>query len=136
MPRQDGQNGGFEAVLSPMGPDPNRPDEIVQNKFSGGDDVTWTHGAHSLMIGVVVTRVQTQNLQTAYSNGGFFLSYGSLVPGGFRGSYDGELWLQGSPFLAFAVPTVPALNNATRYFREIMVAPYIQDDWKVTRGSR
>ena len=132
LPRQDGQNGGFEAVLSPMGPDPNRPDEIVQNKFSGGDDVTWTHGAHSLMIGVVVTRVQTQNLQTAYSNGGFFLSYGSLVPGGFRGSYDGELWLQGSPFLAFAVPTVPALNNATRYFREIMVAPYIQDDWKVT----
>ena len=132
LARQDGQTTGFESILFPIGPDPNRPDEIVQNKFSGGDDVTWTHGAHSLKIGVVVTRVQTQNLQTAYSNGGNFISYASLVPGGFRGSYDGELWLQGSPFLAFGVPTVPASNNATRYFREIMVAPYIQDDWKVS----
>jgi Carboxypeptidase regulatory-like domain len=131
LPRQDGQNAGFEQVIFPLGPDPNRPDEIVQNKFSGGDDVTWTHGAHSLKIGVVVTRVQTQNLQTAYSNGGFFLSYGDFAPFG-RLNYDGQYWLQGSPLLAFAVPTIPALNNATRYFREIMVAPYIQDDWKLT----
>jgi hypothetical protein len=130
LPRQDGQNAGFQLIIFPIGPDPNRPDEIVQNKFSGGDDVTWTHGAHSLKVGVVVTRVQTQNLQTAYSNGGFFLSYGSVPP--FRPNYDGEYWLQGSPFLAFAVPTIPALNNATRYFREIMYAPYIQDDWKVS----
>lgn len=127
LPRQDGQNGGFQLVIFPIGPDPNRPDEIVQNKFSGGDDVTWTHGAHSLKIGVVVTRVQTQNLQTAYSNGGFFLSYTIPAP-----VYSGQFWLSGTPFLAFAVPTVPALNNATRYFREIMYAPYIQDDWKVS----
>jgi hypothetical protein len=131
LPRQDGQQGGFEQVIFPMGPDPNRPDEIVQNKFSGGDDVTWTHGAHSLKIGVVITRVQTQNLQTAYSNGGVFLSYADFAPAA-RLNYDGEYWLQGSPLDAFAVPTVPPLNNATRYFREIMIAPYIQDDWKVT----
>ncbi len=128
LARQDGQNGGFEGI-SAIGPDPNRPDEIVQNKFSGGDDVVWTHGAHSLKIGGVVTRIQTQNLQTAYSNGGFFLSYASLSPF-FRGNYDGELYVQGSPFLAFAVP--PGENNATRYFREILIAPYIQDDWKIT----
>ena len=72
LSRQDGQTTGFESILFPIGPDPNRPDEIVQNKFSGGDDVTWTHGAHSLKIGVVITRIQTQNLQTAYSNGGDF----------------------------------------------------------------
>ena len=131
LPRQDGQNGGFEQIIFPMGPDPNRPDEIIQNKFSGADDVTWTHGAHSLKIGVVVTRIQTQNLQTAYSNGGLFLSYGDFAPTG-RLNYDGEYWLQGSPLDAFAVPTVPPLNNATRYFREITIAPYIQDDWKVT----
>lgn len=129
LPRQDGQQGGFENIIFPMGPDPNRPDEIVQNKFSGGDDVTWTHGAHSLKIGVVVTRVQTQNLQTAYSNGGDFGSYADFAPFG-RTNYDGEYWLQGSPLDAFAVPL--GLNNATRYFREIMFAPYIQDDWKVS----
>lgn len=127
LPRQDGQNGGFQLVIFPIGPDPNRPDEIVQNKFSGGDDITWTHGAHSLKIGGAITRVQTQNLQTAYSNGGFFLSYAVPAP-----VYGGQFWLSGTPFLAFAVPTVPALNNATRYFREILIAPYIQDDWKVT----
>ena len=130
LPRQDGQTTGFESILTPIGPDPNRPDEIVQNKFSGGDDVVWTHGAHSLKIGAVVTRIQTQNLQTAYSNGGNYISYASLIPGIFRGTYDGELWLQGSPFLAFAVPL--GANNATRYFREILVNPYIQDDWKIT----
>jgi len=129
LPRQDGQTTGFEAILTPMGPDPNRPDEIVQNKFSGGDDIVWSRGAHSLKIGAVVTRIQTQNLQTAYSNGGNYISYASLSPF-FRGDYDGELWLQGSPFLAFAVPL--GANNATRYFREILVNPYIQDDWKVT----
>lgn len=131
LPREDGQQGGFEEVIFPMGPDPNRPDEIVQNKFSGGDDLTWSHGAHSLKIGVVITRVQTQNLQTAYSNGGFFLSYAAFPVFG-RTNYDGEYWLQGSPLEAFAVPTVPALNNATRYFREIEFAPYIQDDWKIS----
>jgi hypothetical protein len=130
LPRQDGQTTGFESILTPMGPDPNRPDAIIQNKFSGGDDIVWTHGAHSIKLGAVVTRIQTQNLQTAYSNGGNYISYASLVPGGFRGSYDGELWLQGSPFLAFAVPL--GANNATRYFREILVNPYIQDDWKIT----
>jgi Carboxypeptidase regulatory-like domain/TonB dependent receptor len=130
LPRQDGQTTGFEQILTPIGPDPNRPDEIVQNKFSGGDDISWTRGNHSLKFGVVVTRIQTQNLQTAYSNGGNYISYASLVPDGFRGAYDGQLWLQGSPFLAFAVPL--GANNATRYFREILINPYIQDDWKVT----
>ena len=132
FPREDGQNDGFEAMaLNPLGPDPNRPDEIIQNKFSGGDDVTWTHGAHSLKIGVVVTRVQTQNVQSAYANGGLFLSYEAFPLFG-RDDYDGQYYVQGAPFDAFAVPTVPAANNATRYFREIMIAPYIQDDWKVT----
>jgi len=129
LPREDGQTIGFEGIFA-IGPDPNRPDEIVQNKFSGGDDVVWTHGAHSIKFGAVVTRIQTQNLQTAYSNGGNYISYASLVPGGFRGNYDGELYLQGSPFIAFGVPIGD--NNATRYFREILINPYIQDDWKVT----
>jgi hypothetical protein len=142
LPRQDGQNSAFNGIPN-IGPDPNRPDEIVQNKFSGGDDIVLTRGAHSLKFGVVVTRIQTQNLQTAYSNGGLFLVYATiagpppfLYAAGFpkwlfdRNSYVGQVWLEGEPLVAFAVPQ--GSNNATRYFREIMVAPYIQDDWKVT----
>jgi len=143
LPRQDGQNSAFNGIPN-IGPDPNRPDEIVQNKFSGGDDIVWTHGAHSLKLGGVVTRIQTQNLQTAYSNGGLFLVYATVDTGlpnsfygaGFpkwffdRNSYVGQVWLEGEPLVAFAVPQ--GENNATRYFREILIAPYIQDDWKIT----
>ncbi|HEV3481775.1 MAG TPA: TonB-dependent receptor [Candidatus Acidoferrales bacterium] len=144
LPRQDGQNSAFNGIPN-IGPDPNRPDEIVQNKFSGGDDIVWTHGAHSLKFGAVVTRIQTQNLQTAYSNGGLFLVYATVAgPPNFfynpplnfpkwlfdRNSYVGQVWLEGEPLVAFAVPQ--GANNATRYFREILINPYIQDDWKVT----
>jgi Carboxypeptidase regulatory-like domain len=127
LPREDGQSTGFEQILTPIGPDPNRPDAIIQNKFSGGDDIVWTHGAHSIKFGGVVTRIQTQNLQTAYSNGGNYISYAT---NGLFSAYDGENFLQGHPLLAFAVPL--GANNATRYFREILINPYVQDDWKVT----
>src|SRR5579875_2885950 len=122
LPREDGQNAAFSGIV-PVGPDQNRPDNIIQNKFSGGDDLTMNRGGHSIKIGVVVTRIQTQNLQTAYANGVLFLAYTGL-------NSDAQNYLQGKPSVAFGVP--PGLNNATRYFREIAVAPYIQDDWKVT----
>ena len=130
LPREDGQNGAFSGI-APVGPDQNRPDNIIQNKFSGGDDLTMNRGGHSIKIGGVVTRIQTQNLQTAYSNGAFFLSYAGGLPGpAFKPMSAAEGYLSGVPFLAFGVPA--GLNNATRYFREIAIAPYIQDDWKVT----
>ncbi len=129
LPRIDGTNAGFSGVIG-LGPDPNRPDEIVQNKFSGGDDLVWTHGAHSFKIGAVITRIQTQNLQTAYANGGYFLSYGFFPFAPANANWEGQNWISGAPLVAFAAPL--GANNATRYFREIMVAPYFQDDWKVT----
>ena len=129
LPRIDGTNGGFNGV-QPIGPDPNRPDEIVQNKFSGGDDIVWTHGAHSFKIGAVVTRIQTQNVQTAYADGAYTLSYGFFPFSPAHANWEGQNWISGEPLVDFAVP--PGENNATRYFREIMINPYIQDDWKVT----
>jgi len=116
--REDGQETPF-GPIQVVGPDQNRPDEIVQSKFSGGDDVVWTKGAHSIKIGGVVTRVQTNNIQTAYANGTLYLANLSF-----------QDYLQGIPFLTFAVPA--GLNNSTRYFREINVSPYVEDTWKVT----
>ena len=129
LPRIDGTNSGFNGV-QPIGPDPNRPDEIVQNKFSGGDDIVWTHGAHSFKIGAVVTRIQTQNVQTAYADGAYTLTYGFFPFSPAHANWEGQNWISGEPLVDFAVP--PGQNNATRYFREIMIAPYFQDDWKVT----
>jgi hypothetical protein len=119
--REDGQlNAGTGTVLiPPVGPDQNRPDQIVQSKFSGGDDLSWTHGGHSLKLGVVVTRVQTNNDQAAYANGTLYFAAATQ-----------QQYLQGSFGAGFAVP--PGFADSTRYFREIQVHPYIEDDWKVT----
>ena len=117
LPRQDGQVTGFGTQV--IGPDQNRPDTLIQSKFSGADDLVWTRGAHTLKIGGVVTRIQTNNLQTAYANGVY-----DLV------QLNRQFYMLGLPLVVFAVE--PGANNSTRYFREINVAPYFQDDWKVT----
>jgi hypothetical protein len=122
--REDGQDSLFNGIQV-IGPDQNRPDTLIQSKFSGGDDLTVNRGGHSLKVGAVVTRIDTNNIQAAYANGADYLSY-AISPV----VYPGQFFEQGLPFLAFAVP--PGENNSTRYFREIMVAPYIQDDWKVS----
>ena len=123
QPREDGQDVLFNGIQV-IGPDQNRPDALIQSKFSGGDDLSETRGAHTLKIGAVVTRVDTNNIQAAYANGGYYLS-NAVSP-----NYGGQFFLEGLPLVAFAVP--PGENNSTRYFREIYVQPYIQDDWKVT----
>ncbi len=132
---------GFPA----LGPDADRPDNIIQSKFSGGDDLVWTHGAHTFEIGGVVQRVQTNNLQLAYSSGQGYLSstdvitntnnfptLGCIIPGVFCFGSFGYLepFLQGTMDFGYFVP--PGNSNSTRYFREIGLAPYFQDTWKVS----
>jgi hypothetical protein len=109
----------FLGPVSPLGPNADRPYTIIQNKFSGGDDLSWTHGSHSLKVGVLVARVQTNVLQVNYASGtDYFLSF-SL-----------QDFLQGVPYGAFT--SVLGDQNSSRNFREIDIMPYIQDDWKVT----
>ena len=84
----------------PVGPDADRPDTLVQSKFSGGDDFVWTHGSHTVKFGVVITRVQTNNRQIAYSAGQYALAQLSL-----------QAWISGEPFIDFAVP--PGSPTAT-----------------------
>ncbi|MGH9687618.1 MAG: carboxypeptidase regulatory-like domain-containing protein, partial [Candidatus Acidiferrales bacterium] len=118
------EDGSIAATGSfPLGPDPNRPN-IFMNKFSGGDDLSWTHGSHTLKIGGVITRIQVNTRQESYSAGENYLAFFSFT-GNTMTPY-----LQGSPFLAYADP--PGFANATRYDREIDIAPYFEDDWRVT----
>jgi len=101
-----------------LGPDLDRPDTLIQNKFSGGDDLVWTHGAHSLKIGGVVQRIQTNNNQLNYAVGGAPTFTSALA------------LLQGQASTGYFVP--PGFGTSTRYYREIGLAPYIQDDWKIS----
>jgi outer membrane receptor protein involved in Fe transport len=94
------------------------PFNIVPNKFTEGDDVYWTHGAHNIRFGVSVERLQT-NINPPFQIGGAW-SFNSLA-----------LFLQGTA----QTVTGPLLGHedAYRAFREIDVWPYFQDDWKVSR---
>jgi hypothetical protein len=93
------------------------PYYIVQNKFAFADDFAWSLGAHNLKAGVQVTRVQT-NLSAPFELGGNYT---------FSTIQD---FLQGSPLTFLGV--YPGQTDATRDFREIDIAPYVQDDWKIT----
>jgi len=107
------------AAIGVLGPNADRPYLIVQNKFSGGDDLSWTHGAHSFKIGGMVARVQTNVNQVAYAAGTDFFFNWSL-----------QTYLQGEPYEAYTAPQ--GYENSSRDFREIDLEPYFQDDWKIT----
>jgi Carboxypeptidase regulatory-like domain/TonB dependent receptor-like, beta-barrel len=113
--RPDAQVTPYDGTA--LGPDQNRPN-IFDNKFSGGDDLSWTHGAHTLKLGAVLTRVQVNVRQEAYASGELY-TFGSL-----------QDYLQGISSFGFGSP--PGFANSSRYFREIDIAPYFQDDWRVT----
>jgi len=93
-------------------------DAIAQNSFGAGDDVAWNHGAHTITFGADILRVQS-NIDAPFEYGGDYLF---LSLQGF---------LEGSPFLGYAVENSPFTDNPFRYFREIDINPYVNDSWKV-----
>jgi hypothetical protein len=115
---QDGNVTLAGNTLSVIGAQPLIPFTIAQNRYTGADDIFWTHGNHSFTMGVSIERIQS-NLNAPYTVGGDF-TFNNLTQ-----------FLQGAPFSFFG----PQLgeNDAYRDFREIDVTPYIQDQWKVTK---
>jgi len=103
--------------LGELGAGTALPYYVVQNKFGVGDDFVWTRGAHNLKIGVQETRVDT-NLSAPFELGGTYAFSGL------------QAFLTGAPTDYLGV--LPGQTDATRDFREIDIAPYFQDDWKVT----
>ena len=117
--RPDGQitiSGGTSAIGGERYPFAR----FIENKVGAGDDLFWTHGAHSLKVGVSVERVQT-NIGTGFFGGLF--SFGSLPSflGGVISLFQGEQ----NPSPTF---------TPNRYFRQTDYSPYIEDDWKVRRN--
>jgi hypothetical protein len=104
--------------LSPLGANFVNPFRFLQNKFTVTDDVLWTKGSHSLKFGVRFRRQQINSFSYTYWNGNYtFTSLQMLLNGTpriFTGARDGEAY-------------------GNRDFRDIALAPYIQDDWKLTR---
>jgi Carboxypeptidase regulatory-like domain/TonB-dependent Receptor Plug Domain len=119
--RQDGAIFATGALgpVTPIGASGTVPFVLVQNKFTVGDDLIINTGSHSIKLGAVVTRVQTNLSAPAYVGGNF--TFGTL-----------ENFLNGTPILMLGMAAPSPDFSTARYFREIDLFPYIQDDWKVT----
>jgi hypothetical protein len=104
--------------LSSLGANFVNPFRFLQNKFTFTDDVIWTRGSHSFRFGVRLRRQQINSFSYTYWNGNYT----------FTGI---QTFLAGTPRLFTGARDGEAYGN--RDFRDIAFAPYIQDDWKVSR---
>lgn len=107
--------------LSGIGDALQLPFNTTQNRYTGSDDVIWTHGAHNIRMGASVSRLQSNT---------------------YMPFFDGAMWsftgLSSGPFpLLGGIPTVllyvPLGSYPNRDFRDTEVTPYVQDDWKISR---
>jgi Carboxypeptidase regulatory-like domain len=94
------------------------PDGQLQNRFSEGDDLAWTKGAHNLRFGASVDRVQSDVLWP-------FESQSTWTFPNLAGFLAGTA-------ISVAGTTDTPNNYPVRDFREIDFAFYAQDDWKVS----
>ena len=90
---------------------------LVQNRYTFGDDILWTRGAHSLRFGFTLDRSQANTTNPLKQNAIWRPSLAQLAAGGSN-STEGVI----------PSPT----NNPFRDYRETDFAPYVQDDWKVS----
>ena len=120
--------------LSNLGPSPTNPSRPVTNRFSVGDDVIMSLGAHSLRFGASITRVELNQIWNQYSGGAWLWAN---LNGGLGGSLYGTPLLcvcGAGPGYSYTTPSGVAYPfNPNRYWRQNWLDPYIQDDWKITK---
>jgi len=110
-----------------LGPSTLAPYSLIQNKYGLSDDIYMTRGAHNIKFGLGLQRIQTFENQPFSASGAF--TFASVTT-----------FLQGTPsrYGGAYPPNVPnpfsnGLNpDAYRAFRETMLMPYFNDDWKVS----
>ena len=92
------------------------PFNTTPNRFTEGDDVIWSHGAHNIRFGGDITRIDTNTFMPFFQGGSW--SFTSL-PNFLSGNLSSLIY-------------VPLTGYPNRDYREIATSPYVQDDWKVS----
>jgi hypothetical protein len=92
------------------------PFNTTPNRYTEGDDVLWTHGAHTVRMGASVQRIQTNTFMPFFQGGNWgFTSLSNFLKGSVG-----------------SVQYVPLGAYANRDYRETAFAPYVQEDWKIS----
>jgi hypothetical protein len=102
--------------LSGIGGALQLPFNTTQNRYTEGDDIIWTHGAHNIRIGASISRLQSNTYMPFFD--GSQWNFSSL-----------QQFLGGVPNVLLFVPLGSYPN---RDFRDIEFNPYVQDDWKIS----
>jgi hypothetical protein len=131
-PHLGGQDGNITVTgLTGLGPSALTPYSLIQNKFAESDDIYWTHGAHSIKFGLGLNRVQTFENQPFSGAGAYtfpsLLGFLQGTPNRYGGAYPVGYVYPGGETSLFGNYN----PDAYRAFRETLVTPYINDDWKV-----
>jgi hypothetical protein len=115
----DREDGNLIVVggTSNVGPGATARWHLIENKWVGGDDFFWSQGAHSLKVGLTITRIQ-DNIAVGREGGIFIFASLPAFLAATPVQFQGEV----NPHPGF---TRTRYSRATEYF------PYIQDDWKV-----
>ncbi len=129
-PHLGGQDGNIAITgLTGLGPSALVPYLLLQNKYGVSDDFYITHGAHTIKMGLGVTMLQTYENQP-------FSAAGSFTFGSLQGFMQGAVIRYGGAFpVGSPVPfDFKGVNpDAYRAWREYLIMPYINDDWKVSQ---
>lgn len=119
--REDGTIATFSG-LTALGASTTLPFYLVPNKFSYGDDVIWTSGAHSVKFGGTVTRNRENTWAPFVVGGNWTFPNITAFLTGAASQVQGQVSDVQNP-----------TADATKDYRYWLFNPYIEDQWKTTR---
>ena len=118
----------FAGQLAGLGGATQLPFNETQNRWTEGDDITWTKGAQTIKFGAAISRLQT-NTYMPFRIGSIW-AFGGLA-GLLGGVPNTVTWAPLS--LPASLPGGPGPAYANRDYRDTEFTPYFQDDWKVSQ---
>jgi hypothetical protein len=119
--REDGTIGSYSGVTA-IGASTTLPFYLVPNKFSFGDDLIWTSGAHTLKAGANVMRLHENTWAPFVVGTTWAFSSLSAFLGGNPTSVNGQVSDAQNP-----------TADATKDYRYTVFTPYVEDQWKVSQ---